>query len=68
MAGKTSLKTWIATALDDRQCLDCHAKIEGFDGTLEFRGIPLHVECIGSLCPRCAARREETHRLTTPQL
>jgi hypothetical protein len=68
MAGESSLAAWIETLLEDRQCLDCEREIAGLEGTLEFRGIPPHVECIGSLCPRCSGQCEEIRRLATQKL
>jgi len=65
MARENSLESWIATLLEDRHCMDCGTMIVGLEGTLEFRGIPPHVEGIGSLCPRCAVRDEEIRHLET---
>jgi hypothetical protein len=58
MASYESTAEWLRTMLEERYCLDCEIPLDEGEGTLEFRGPPPHVECIGSLCLPCWAQRE----------
>jgi len=60
--GKNSMEAWTCALLEDRRCMDCKKELEGFDGRIEFRGQPLHVELVGHLCESCWERREEVRR------
>jgi hypothetical protein len=67
MAGDQSLKAWIEALLEDRDCMDCKAAIEGLEGTMEFHGPLLYVECIGYLCLSCWERRERIRQVRHEQ-